>query len=119
MNQHLIRVQVLNKYESQIDFKPKEEMTVIARQLDRITEWEGVKVEITCTAAPKDKVEVVVKDCETTRCKSALLERESRSQKEYQAAIEQLLRSVNRRLEEIRQSATKYRGNRGTQLSTG
>ena len=46
-----------------------------------------------------DELEVVVKDCETTRHEFAFLERELRSQKEHQAAMEQLLRPVNSSLE--------------------
>ena len=53
-NQPPIGVHVLNEYESQIDFKPKEVLTVIGRELERITEWEGVKVETTCRVAPRD-----------------------------------------------------------------
>ena len=52
---------------------------LIARELERIMEWEGVKVEITCTAAPRDRLEVLVKDHETTRHKFAFLERELRN----------------------------------------
>ena len=79
----------MNEYESQIDFEPNEVITEIAIGLERIMEWEGVKVVITCTVTPRDKLEVVVKDCETTRCKFAFLERELISQKEHQAAMEQ------------------------------
>ena len=98
MNQYLIAVQILNEYESQIDFKLKE---VIAKELERIMEWEGVKVEITCTVAPREELELVMKDLEITRCKFAFLERKLRSQKKHQPAMEQLQRSVNSSLEKL------------------
>ena len=68
-----MRVQVLNEYEGQVDFDPSKEITFIAMELEKITMWEGKKIEMTCTVAPRDKLEVVVKDHETTRYKFAFL----------------------------------------------
>ena len=50
-----------------------------------------------------DKLEIVVKDCGTTRGKFAFFKRELRGQKEHQIAMEQLLRSVNESLDRLGQ----------------